>query len=58
MPLLFEETSLDKQEKRVRERLGRELTSREKFYLALAEACSGLEREQFEAPESVRTWLA
>src|SRR5579864_1435304 len=52
MPLLFEETSLQKQEKRVREELGRELTSREKFYLALAEACSALEeREPVETPE-------
>jgi CheY-like chemotaxis protein len=38
MPLVPEQTSLDTQEKLVRERLGRELTPREKFYLAMADA--------------------
>lgn len=35
-----ENTTLEPVEKRVEEELGRELTPREKFYLALAEACS------------------
>jgi CheY-like chemotaxis protein len=40
MPLRPEETSLDRQEKRLRKKLGRELTPREIFYLAFAEACN------------------
>jgi len=35
-----ENTTLEPVEKRVEEELGRELTPREKFYLALAEACT------------------
>jgi len=42
MPLLPEETSLERREKLLRKKLGRELTPREKFYIALAEACSPL----------------
>lgn len=41
--LCEEESSLERQEKLLREQLGRELTSREKFYLALADACAPLE---------------
>jgi hypothetical protein len=35
-----ENVTLEPVEKRVEEELGRELTPREKFYLALAEACT------------------
>lgn len=34
-----EETDLDELEKQLKEKLGRELTPREKFYVALSEAC-------------------
>jgi CheY-like chemotaxis protein len=40
MPSLCDETPLQKRENRVREELGRELTPRERFYLAMAEACA------------------
>ena len=46
MSLLYEESSLEEQEKVLRDQLGRELTSREKFYLALADACAPLEHPQ------------
>ena len=39
MSLRSDETSLDRQEKLLRKELGRELTPREKFYVALAAAC-------------------
>jgi PleD family two-component response regulator len=50
MPLLCEENPLEQQEKLLRDQLGRELTSREKFYLALADACAPLE-----CPEQLAT---
>jgi hypothetical protein len=34
------EMGLDELEKRLAEKLGRELTAREKFYVALSEACA------------------
>jgi len=40
MSLLHDETPLEKLQELLREQLGRELTPREKFYLALAEACA------------------
>jgi hypothetical protein len=40
MLLLRVETPLEKQEELLREALGQELTPRQKFYLALAEACA------------------
>jgi CheY-like chemotaxis protein len=45
MAVLCEEaTSLQRQERLLSDQLGRELTSREKFYLALADACAPLEQ--------------
>jgi len=38
--LTLEKTQLEKLEGDLTEHLGRELTAREKFYLALSEACS------------------
>ena len=46
MSLLYAENSLDEHEKVLREQLGRELTSREKFYLALADSCAPLEQAE------------
>jgi CheY-like chemotaxis protein len=46
MPLLCEDNPLEQQEKLLRDQLGRELTSREKFYLALADACAPLEHPE------------
>ena len=40
MPQRPEETSLERQENRLRKKLGRELTPRETFYVAFAEACN------------------
>ena len=55
MPAPIEDTSLEQQEKVLRQQLGRELTSREKFYLALADACAPLENpEQLVVPENQR----
>src|SRR5438045_5078963 len=45
MPLSDPEPQLEKLEKQLRERLGRELTAREKFYVALSEACNPLSTE-------------
>lgn len=40
-----EETSLDERVQLLQGRLGRELTAKEKFYIALSEACIGLQRQ-------------
>jgi hypothetical protein len=40
MQVLDKETRLEVLESRVRQNLGRELTPRDKFYLAMAEACA------------------
>jgi hypothetical protein len=40
LTMFSEKITLEQVEKRVEEELGRELTPREKFYLALAEACT------------------
>ena len=40
MPVPPKETSLELRAKRLRKKLGRELTPRETFYVAMAEACS------------------
>jgi hypothetical protein len=44
--LSLEKTPLEKLEGDLTEHLGRELTAREKFYLALSEACSSLPQQQ------------
>jgi len=55
--LSLEKTPLEKLEGDLTEHLGRELTAREKFYLALSEACSSSPQppgdEQYRAADDV-----
>jgi hypothetical protein len=54
--LFLKENRLEELERQLREKLGRELTPREKFYLALSDACTASQPGQPREERQEAAW--